>query len=512
MSRSSDREIARAARSRRIRSRGFRARFHMPPPRRGEAVYLCGNSLGLQPRDARALVEEDARGLAPSRRARATSRRATRGCPITSSRPRDMARLVGAKPHRSRLHELAHREPAPDDGELLSADARTASHPDRGRRVPVRSLRRRVAAALPRLRSARGADRARGAACPASKPAHRGPRCADRARARHARAGAAAGRAVLHRRGHSTWSASRASRAPAACRVGLDLAHAVGNVPLAAARVGRRFRRLVQLQVPQCRPGRGRRLLRARASCARRRTGRASRAGGDTTRPRASRWAPTSSRSPGAEGWQLSNPPIFSFAPLLASLEIFAGSGHGALRAKSLQLSGLPRDAARRTCSASTWTSSRRSRPHSAAASCRCACAPARRGRKRVHADSRRRDIVCDWREPDVIRVAPVPLYNRFDRRARLRRILGAALRSSPSTRADVQHAPVARHSRRRRTCGLAAGYLRGASRLQADVATSGGRTCAAISIAAGRSINLALADRGLPRSRAWRAGGRERH
>ena len=52
----------------------------------------------------------------------------------------------------------------------------------------------------------------------------------------------------------------------AGASVGLDLAHAVGNMPLAPARLERRFRGLVQLQIPERRSRRDRRLLRARAS------------------------------------------------------------------------------------------------------------------------------------------------------------------------------------------------------------------------------------------------------
>ncbi len=79
--------------------------------------------------------------------------------------------------------------------------------------------------------------------------------------------------------------------------VGFDLAHAAGNLRTAAARQRRRLRRLVQLQVPELRPGRDRRLLRARAPRTTA-TARASPAGGATTRPAASAWARSSCPRP----------------------------------------------------------------------------------------------------------------------------------------------------------------------------------------------------------------------
>jgi kynureninase len=116
---------------------------------------------------------------------------------------------------------------------------------------------------------------------------------------------------------------------------------------------------------------------------------------------------------PGAQGWQISNPPILSTAPLLASLEIFKRAGIQSLRHKSVALTGFmqqlieqelpglveiitpsaPRD---RGCQLSL----RINRPP----------AQARRCLDRLTAAG----LIGDWREPDVLRLAPIPLYNSF--------------------------------------------------------------------------------------------------
>ncbi|MEZ4925689.1 MAG: kynureninase [Saprospiraceae bacterium] len=115
----------------------------------------------------------------------------------------------------------------------------------------------------------------------------------------------------------------------------------------------------------------------------------------------------------GAEGWQISNAQIFSFAAHLASLKIFEDVGMEALRNKSLLLTGFleyilrdifteklpfklisPDDPESRGCQISVLTDSN--------------------GRKLFHylTDN---GVIADWREPNVIRFAPVPLYNSFD-------------------------------------------------------------------------------------------------
>jgi kynureninase len=112
----------------------------------------------------------------------------------------------------------------------------------------------------------------------------------------------------------------------------------------------------------------------------------------------------------GAEGWQLSNPSIMSLAPLRASLEIFAAAGMQPLREKSESLTAYLEFLLDQRASGEFTVLTPRERD--------------RRGAQlsiRIHHGSRsicdrliERGAVCDWREPDILRVAPVPLYNTY--------------------------------------------------------------------------------------------------
>ena len=112
----------------------------------------------------------------------------------------------------------------------------------------------------------------------------------------------------------------------------------------------------------------------------------------------------------GAEGWQLSNPPIFQLAALKASLDIFEESGMNNLFEKSKLLTGYlefllnqigderlsvitPSNSNERGCQLSIRV---------------------KNADKKLFDSISALGVVADWREPDVIRVAPVPLYNTF--------------------------------------------------------------------------------------------------
>jgi kynureninase len=117
--------------------------------------------------------------------------------------------------------------------------------------------------------------------------------------------------------------------------------------------------------------------------------------------------------APGAAGWAVSNPPIFSAAPLLASLEIFRGAGMDDLRAKSMRLTSYAERLIAARCGGQIAVITPAAPgERGAQLSLRIEGGP-RRGR-RIFDALGDKGIVCDWREPDVIRVAPVPLYNRF--------------------------------------------------------------------------------------------------
>jgi kynureninase len=111
------------------------------------------------------------------------------------------------------------------------------------------------------------------------------------------------------------------------------------------------------------------------------------------------------------EAWQLSNPPILSMAALLASLEIFQEAGMKSLRQKSEKLTsyleGLINFEFEKQIEIITPISTQ-SR----------GCQLSLRLLKPVSDLTKRlneRGVLCDWRGPDVIRVAPVPLYNSFE-------------------------------------------------------------------------------------------------
>jgi kynureninase len=135
---------------------------------------------------------------------------------------------------------------------------------------------------------------------------------------------------------------------------------------------------------------------------------------------------------PGADGWQLSNVPVFQAAAHIAALEIFQQTTITALRKKSLLLTGYlefllndfddvqkyytlitPKDPAQRGCQLSLLL-----QDHG----------------KKIFKSLLKAGVILDWREPNVIRLAPVPLYNSFQDVFRFVEILKASIKRSFKT------------------------------------------------------------------------------
>ncbi|MGJ8663762.1 MAG: kynureninase [Marinicella sp.] len=128
-----------------------------------------------------------------------------------------------------------------------------------------------------------------------------------------------------------------------------------------------------------------------------------------------------------AEGWQLSNPPILSLAAIRASLDtIKEAGGIGELSAKSKQLTAYLRFLLTTRLPQQVEIIT----PDDELSGCQlsiCIESPNKSG-KDVFAAIEEAGVTCDWREPNVIRVAPVPLYNSFTDCIKFVDILEAAL------------------------------------------------------------------------------------
>jgi kynureninase len=113
----------------------------------------------------------------------------------------------------------------------------------------------------------------------------------------------------------------------------------------------------------------------------------------------------------GAELWQLSNPPILSLAPVLASLNVFQEAGIDRLRDKSLRLTAYLAQLLEQRLQDRITTIT----PMDARGSQLSLCvSDASLEPREVFRRLEQQDVFADWREPNVIRVATAPLYNSF--------------------------------------------------------------------------------------------------
>ncbi|MDX1578730.1 MAG: kynureninase [Gemmatimonadota bacterium] len=208
---------------------------------------------------------------------------------------------------------------------------------------------------------------------------------------------------------------TRAAHA-AGCTVGFDLAHAAGNVPLRLHDDGADFAAWCSYKYLNSGPGSvaGLFVHRRHASDA-----EIPRLGGwwgvdPDTRFRMAAGAPFTPRSDAA-GWQLSCPPILAMAPLGPALAMFEEAGMAALREKSVRLTGYLE-----------WLLAEADDPERAPSAALTRLTPAEPERRGAQLSYRvpearavrdalsERGVDVDLRDPDVLRLAPCPLFNRY--------------------------------------------------------------------------------------------------
>ncbi len=388
--------------------RELREEFLIPPHGDGPMHYFCGNSLGLQPRAVREVVDEEF-----SRWAHLAVEGHFRG-----ERPwmrfhenvrEDLAQVVGALPSEVvamntlsvNLHLLmvSFYRPVPGRSAILIEEGAFPSD-----RYAVESQIRFHGGdpAIDLIELA--PDEASGLISDAA--------IADVLQREGHRIALVLWPGVQYRTGQAFDLARIAALAHAhGCVVGFDLAHSVGNLPLNLHDAQADFAVWCHYKYLNAGPGAiGGAFVHERHS--------------GTDLPRFAGWwgndpktrfamAPHFMPAPGADAWQLSNPPILALAPLIASLRLFRRVGMPALREKSLALTGYLERLIREHLSDVLHIVT--------------PAEPAQRGcqlslRVREGRDAGRalfeylaaHGILGDWREPDVIRISPAPMYNGF--------------------------------------------------------------------------------------------------
>jgi kynureninase len=391
--------------------RDFRDRFHIPRHDGAEMAYFCGNSLGLQPKDARAYVDEVMDKWA---------RDAVEGhflepapwMPYHELVRDGLAQVVGAQPSEvvamnsltANLHLMMvsfFRPDAQRNVILMEAGAFPSDRHAMASQLHVHGLS--VDTHLVEVEPDRDDGTFSMAAIERAIAEHRDRLALVLWPGVQYRTGQAFDLKEIARLGHA-----------AGAIVGFDLAHAVGNLPLRLHDSGADFAVWCHYKYMNSGPG-------AVAGCfVHERHAR-------TDRPRFAGWwghdqatrfrmGPEFVPTHGADGWQLSNPPILGLAPLRASLDLFAQAGMPALRAKSERLTGhlesllcthlghvlqivTPASPVERGCQLSLRVIGGRGMTGRSAG-------------RALFEFLASRGVLGDWREPDVIRISPAPLYN----------------------------------------------------------------------------------------------------
>jgi len=385
----------------------YRARFHIPRmPDGADCVYLCGHSLGLQPKSVRGAIEQE---LQDWERLAVEAHLHARNpwLPYHEMLAGPTAKLVGALPIEVvvmnsltvnlHLMMVTFYRPTPERNKIL-IEANAFPSDQYAVQSQIRYHGYDPATSLIEIGPRRG------------ETSIRTEDIEERIAAEGERIALVLFGGVNYFSGQAFECARIASAGHAkGCVVGFDMAHAAGNLPLKLHDWDADFAVWCSYKYLNGGPG-------CVGGCFVH-----ERHAHNPKLPRFAGWwgndkqarfrmGPTFQAIPGAEGWQLSNPSILSMAALRASVDIFEEAGMERLRAKSeVQTAYLkflleqhpsdrfaiitPSDPAQRGAQLSLRLS--------------------KNGRA-ICDRLAKRGVLCDWREPDILRVAPAPLYNSF--------------------------------------------------------------------------------------------------
>ncbi|HED53868.1 MAG TPA: kynureninase [Phycisphaerales bacterium] len=382
--------------------RSCRSLFEIPRIGGREVVYLTGNSLGLQPKEVRSLIEQELDDWATlGVNAHFEGRDPWKDYHEQFREP--LARLVGAEPNEVvamnsltvNLHLLmvSFYRPTKDRHVIVIEDNAFPSD-SYAVESQIRFHGYPVGDSLVRLKP---------------RPGEQTLRTAD-ILAELDRLGERVALVLLGGVNYLTGQVLDIPRITAAAHrhgsmVGWDLAHAAGNVPLQLHDWGADFAAWCSYKYLNAGPG-----AIAGAFVHRRHH--------DADLPRLAGWWSTDPDTRfemrqefepqhSVDAWQISNPPILAMTPLKASLAIFDAVGMDTIRRKSVALTTYMRDLLLARCAdrVSILTPSDPAE-HGAQLSLVV------RGASRLLRDRlEEHGVIADFREPNVIRVAPVPLY-----------------------------------------------------------------------------------------------------
>lgn len=377
----------------------FRKEFLFPEMRKGKPfIYLCGNSLGLQPKAARKYIDQELKDWA-ALGVEGHFHAKRPWLPYHEFVTASLAKLAGAK-----KHEVVAMNSATVNAHLLLSAFYRPSR-ERYKILIESSAFPSDDYAVASQVELHGYDKSRGVM--RVEPTTESVLSA------------------IERHGHeihTVWlghvhylsgyafdlKAIAAAAHAKGCLFGVDLAHAMGNLALTLHDDGVDFATWCSYKYLNSGPGGISGIFVHEKH------------GLDPKLPRLSGWwghnkatrfemGPTFDPIPGAEGFQLSNPPIFQLAALRASLDLFDKAGIMKLRAKSLKLTGfLEKGLRERIPDLTIWTPAE-PKKRGAQLSLRLPHKP-----KSLVQTLIKKGVICDFREPDIVRVAPTPLYSSF--------------------------------------------------------------------------------------------------